>query len=108
MPRLVQDSREGRRACDPHKSSYPEPSVPLPPIARASKSLYNTWHQVADDDEVAYADTETLDGDRSIEDNCCIGVRHLREGEEASCAAVEVAGATGLQVQAEPARGASP
>lgn len=73
-----------------------------------AKAAHDARHQVADDDEIANANAETLDGNGGVKDDGSIGVGHLAEGEEAGRAAVEISGAARLQVQAEAGGEARP
>lgn len=64
-------------------------------------ALHDAGHEVADDDHVGDADAEALDGNGEVEDDGGVGVGELREGEEGGGTAVEVSGASRLEVEAK-------
>ena len=64
-------------------------------------STHNTRHQISNNDEVRNTNTEALDGNSSIEEDCRTWVCDLREGEEGRGSWLQVSGAARLQVEAE-------
>ena len=88
------------QSIDPHKGGDPE--VPVNEKAHVPGILVeaadNAGHEVADDDQVADADAKALDSDCRIKDDSRVGVRELREGKEGRRPALNVPGASRLQV----------
>lgn len=72
------------------------------------KASHHTRHQVADDDEITDAYTEALDGNGGIENDSGIGVGDLAEGKETGRAAVEISGATSLEIETKAGGEAGP
>lgn len=92
-----------------HEDGHPE--MPVDKIVawrRVGKSSHDSGHQITDDDEVADAHAEALDGDCSIKDDGGVWVRDLAEGEETRGSSVEVFCAASLQVEAESGCKAGP
>lgn len=58
-------------------------------------------HEIANNDEITNADTETLDGDCSIENDGSVGICDLAQSEEARTAAIQVSCAPCLKVETE-------
>lgn len=67
----------------------------------STKGFCHSRHKVANDDHVGHANSEALDGNRSIKYHSGIRVRDLRQGEEGGCSPVQVASTPGLEIQAE-------
>lgn len=65
------------------------------------KATDDTGHEIADDDEIADADTKALDSDGSVEDDGSVGVSDLAQSEETGIAAIQVSGASCLKVETE-------
>lgn len=65
------------------------------------KATDDTGHEITDNDEITDANTKTLDGDGSVEDDGSVGVCDLAQSEEARIAAIQVSGASCLKVETE-------
>lgn len=106
----VEAAQEAQRDDEEHKGG--DPKVAAEEVGElggvAGDALHDAGHQVADDDHVGDADAEALDGDGGVKDDGGVGVGDLREGEEGGGAAVEVSGASGLEVEAKGGGDAGP
>jgi hypothetical protein len=93
-----------------HESGDPELTVDEEGyvVCTGHKANDNAGHEIADDDEIADSHTEALDGDGGVEENRDVGVGELGEGGERDMAAVDVAGAASLQIEAEAGGHACP
>lgn len=106
----VQPAQEGEGDDDQHEGG--DPKVPVEhertQAVLVGEPANHPRHQVPDDDQVADPDAEALDGDGGVKDDRRVGVRDLRQGEEAGRPPFEVAGAPRLEVQPEPCRHPGP
>lgn len=59
---------------------------------------YNTRHEIANDYQIADADTETFDRDSRVKQDRGIGVCDLAEREKARRASLEIARTSRLQI----------
>ncbi|KAH8712776.1 hypothetical protein HC256_005950 [Beauveria bassiana] len=99
----VEAAQEAEGNDKQHKSGDPEMAVDQvgKAFGMVGETLHDAGHQVANDDHVGDADAEAFYGDGEVEDDGSIGVGKLGEGEEGSCTAVEVSGASRLEVKAK-------
>lgn len=99
----VQSSQETKRYDDEHECRDPEVSVDQE--GNLTRVLIETpddsWHQVANDDQIGDSDSEAFYGDRGIKYNGGIGVSELRERKEGRAAPIEISGAPSLKVKPE-------
>lgn len=84
-----------------HKGSNPKVSVHQirNPISGAVEAQGHSGHKVADNNHVGDPNPEALNRDSGVENDGRIGICQLRQGEEGGFSAVEVACASGLEVE---------
>ena len=68
----------------------------------------HTWHQVADNYQVANSNTKAFNGNGRVKYNSCIWVCDLRESEKGSSTAVQISGALCLKVETKACSQACP
>lgn len=107
----VESSKETQGNDEEHESR--DPKVPVREVRSlirdgAVEPEDNLGHEIADDDQVGNTHSEALDGDGGVEEDRGVRIRELGDGEEGRAAALEVPGASALEVQAEGCREARP
>lgn len=96
----VKPSQEAEGNDEKHECRNPKVSVDQVrnPLRLVVESQHDAGHEIADDDHVGNGHAKALDGNGSVKDDGCLGIRDLRQGKEGCGSAVEVAGAFGLEV----------